>query len=88
MKFDPNKTWVTVSAVVAAGASLAGAIVWCTATYTSQAHFNSAILGKLTEMKQSIDKLNNDGVSIRNFQQWAELLRARNATLIVPELPK
>lgn len=85
VKLDPGKTWVTVGAAVAAYASLAGAIIWATAVYTRQDSFNTAVLEKLTEMKRSIDLLTNDGISAREFQQWIELMRAKNPSLVIPD---
>jgi hypothetical protein len=88
VKFEPNKTWVTIATAATAFTTIVGAIVWGTAVYVSQRHFNEAVLQALKDLKVSMDKLSNDGVTTKTATQWIELFRARNPSLTVPDLPR
>jgi hypothetical protein len=88
VKLTPDKTWIPVGVAIAGLVSLVTGAVWVTSSFQSLEFSNRELSNSIKRVESTLDRLLADGVSTRQMQQWIEILKARNPSILVPELPK
>ena len=88
MKLTPDKTWIPIGVAIAGIASFVTCAVWISLSMQALEFKQQATNESVQRVEKTLDQLLADGVSTRLLQQWIEILKARNPTLQVPDLPR
>jgi hypothetical protein len=86
VKLTPDKTWIPIGVALGGIASLVVGAVWISSSLQSLQFSNENLAGAVSRVETSIDRVVQDGISRRELQQWIEVARARNPTLILPDV--
>lgn len=86
VKLTPQ-AWIPISVAVSAVIAFAGVAVWIQTRLQGLEFSHRELQLTMDSMKGEISML-KDRWTGRDMSQWAEILQARNPTLVVPSVPR
>lgn len=88
MKVHPDKTWIPIGVAFAGLVSFVVGAFWVGSAYqqilSNQAEEKAARLA----FERKLDEIVNNHVTVRQHAAWIDVLRARNQSLSIPDLPR
>ena len=85
VKLYPEKTWIQLSVFIATLLACLSGAVWGAINFTEFKNSIDDLQSSVNRVENRVDMMFRDGMSRRDFQQWVEVLQAKNPTLQVPE---
>lgn len=87
VKIDPATAWLRLGPAICVMIAFATGAVWINTNFQDLSFSNRQLTQSINQLEHRIDGL-QDRWTVRDMAQWAELFRAKNPTIAVPEILK
>ncbi len=87
VKLDPSSAWLRLGPAVGVMIAFATGAVWINTNFQDLAFSNRQLTQSINQLEHRIDGM-QDRWTTRDMAQWVELLKAKNSTMLIPDVPR
>jgi hypothetical protein len=87
VKIDPAAAFLKLGPAVGVMLAFASGAVWINANFQDLSFSNKQLTQSINQLEHRIDGM-QDRWTTRDMAQWVELLKAKNSTLLIPDVPR
>lgn len=85
VKLSPDRVWISLGVAITSLISCASGAVWIALNMQGFKYSTDALNQSVNRIETRVDSILSDTIKRRDFENFLELLKARNPTLVIPD---